>query len=137
MIYLAQRYIKRRRAMARKKKVTEGTGLEPNIAALLSYVGLWVSGIVFLVLEKKDKFVRFHAIQSIIVFGAFSVVWIVLSIINSNIWLSIHGLWIFFTIIMWLLGVFAFILWLVLILKAYKGEKYKLPIAGDIAAKNA
>jgi uncharacterized membrane protein len=121
--------------MARKKKVTEGTGLEPNIAGLLSYVGLWVSGIVFLVLEKKDRFVRFHAIQSIIVFGAFTVVWIVLGIINSNIYFSVHGLWIFFYIIMLLLGVFAFILWLILILKAYKGEKFKLPISGDLAEK--
>jgi uncharacterized membrane protein len=118
-----------------KKKVAEGTGLEPNIAGLLCYVAGWVTGIVFLVLEKKDKFVRFHAVQSIIVFGAFSVVWIVLGIVNGSIYFSVHGLWIFFYIIMILLGVFAFILWLVLILKAYRGEKYKLPIAGNMAEK--
>ncbi len=119
-----------------KKKVTEGTGLEPNIAALLSYVAGWVSGIVFLVLEKKDKFVRFHAIQSIIVFGAFSVVWIVLGIVRGGtIYFSAHGLWIFFSIIYFLLWAFGFILWLILILKAYKGEKFKLPISGGLAEK--
>jgi uncharacterized membrane protein len=115
-----------------KKKVSTGTGLEPNIAGLLCYVLGWVSGIVFLVLEKKDKFVRFHAIQSIIVFGAFSVV-------NLVLWMFtwIPYVWILFVVLNSLVGVFAFILWIVLMLKAYKGEKPKMPIAGDIAAKNA
>jgi uncharacterized membrane protein len=115
-----------------KKKVSTGTGLEPNIAGLLCYVLGWVSGIVFLVLEKKDKFVRFHAIQSIIVFGAFSVVNIVLWMFT---W--IPYVWILFVVINSLVGVFAFILWIVLMLKAYQGQKFKMPIAGDIAAKNA
>jgi uncharacterized membrane protein len=115
-----------------KKKVSTGTGLEPNIAGLLCYVLGWVSGIVFLVLEKKDKFVRFHAIQSIIVFGAFSVVNIVLWMFT---W--IPYVWILFVVVNSLVGVFAFILWIVLMLKAYNGQKFKMPIAGDIAAKNA
>jgi uncharacterized membrane protein len=136
MIYLAKSREGGLKTMAKTKGKTE-TGLEPNVAGLLCYVAGWVSGIVFLVLEKKDKFVRFHAIQSIIVFGAFSVVWIVLGIVNASIYFSVHGLWIFFYIIMILLGVFAFILWIILMLKAYKGEKFKLPIAGDIAAKNS
>jgi len=123
--------------MARKKAKTE-TGLEPNVAGLLCYVAGWVTGVVFLFMEKKDKFVRFHAIQSIIVFGAFTVVWIVLGIINGgSIYFSTHALWVLFSVIIWLLAAFAFILWIILMLKAYKGEKYKLPIAGDIAAKNA
>jgi uncharacterized membrane protein len=50
------------------------TGLDENIAGLLCYVGWWVSGIIFLILEPKNRFVRFHALQSSIVFGIITVV---------------------------------------------------------------
>jgi uncharacterized membrane protein len=117
--------------MAKKKGKTE-TGLEPNVAGLLCYVLGWVTGLVFLLMEKKDKFVRFHAIQSIIVFGAFNIVFVILWIFTL-----IPFVWIFFLVLVYIVGVFALILWIVLMLKAYAGKKYKLPIAGDIAAKNA
>jgi uncharacterized membrane protein len=108
-----------------EKKAAQGTGLEPNIAGLLCYVLGWVSGLVFLLIE-KDKFVRFHAIQSIVVFGAINVAFFIL------FWIPFVG-W----VLGWILWAFAFVLWIVLMFKAYKGDKYKLPIAGDIAAKNA
>lgn len=100
------------------------TGLEENVAGLLCYVLGWVSGIIFLLLEKENKFVRFHAIQSIVVFGALSVIMIILS-------------WIPFIryFINWLLALLGFILWIVLMVKAYQGNKYKLPWAGDFAEK--
>jgi uncharacterized membrane protein len=98
------------------------TGLQPNIAGLLCYVVGWITGIIFLILEKDNNFVKFHAIQSIIVFGAFTVVDFVLS------YIPIIG-WIFSTII----GIIAFILWIILMVKAYQGQMYKLPIAGNIA----
>lgn len=115
-----------------KKKVTKGTGLEPNVAGLLCYVLGWISGIVFLVLEPKDKFVRFHAIQSIIVFGAFSVTNVVLWILT---WIPF--IWILFLILIYLVGLCALILWIVLMVKAYQGQKPKMPIAGDFAEKHA
>jgi uncharacterized membrane protein len=117
--------------MAAKKGKTE-TGLEPNVAGLLCYALGWVTGLVFLFMEKKDKFVRFHAIQSIIVFGAVNVVCVILWVFTM-----IPFIWVFFLVLNYIVGVFAFILWIVLMLKAYQGAKYKLPIAGDIAAKNA
>jgi uncharacterized membrane protein len=121
--------------MAKRKGKTE-TGLEPNVAGLLCYVAGWVSGIVFLLLEKKDKFVRFHAIQSIIVFGAFSVVWIIFGVVRGgSIYFSAHGLWVFFSVIYWILWVFGMILWIILMVKAYRGEKYKLPVSGNLAEK--
>ena len=49
--------------------VKTSTGLEDNIAGLLCYVAGWVSGLIFLLIETENKFVRFHAVQSIIVFG--------------------------------------------------------------------
>lgn len=96
-----------------------GTGLPTNTAAALSYVLGWITGIVFLLIE-KDPFVRFHAMQSIITFG-------LLTIIS------------FVPIIGWLLSPLAmivgFVLWLVLIFKAYQGEEFKLPVIGDFAKK--
>jgi uncharacterized membrane protein len=104
----------------------KSTGLQENIASLLCYVLGWVTGIIFLIIEPNNKTVKFHAIQSIIVFGAFSVADVIL------IWIPFIG-W----IISWLLGVLAFILWILLMYKAYQGVKFKVPIAGDIAEKNA
>ena len=99
-------------------------GLEPNVAGLLCYVVGWVTGIILLILEKENQFVRFHAMQSIVVFGAYTVAAIVLSFIPIIGW-----------IIAWLINVLAFILWIILMLKAYQGQKYKLPIAGEFAEK--
>ena len=110
----------------REVKGKTSLGMEQNVAGLLCYVVWWVTGIIFLLLEKDNKFVRFHAIQSIVLFGAITVVLIILSFI------PVIG-WIFSTII----GIIAFILWIVLMLKAYQGQMYKLPVAGDIAAKSS
>jgi len=100
------------------------TGLNPNTAALLSYLFGWVTGIIFFILEKDNKYVRFHALQSIIVFGVLSVAGSILG------WIPFFG-WVAGALI----GVLTFILWLVLMIKAYQGEKYKIPWAGDFAEK--
>lgn len=108
--------------MAEEKGLT--TGLPTNTAAALSYVLGIITGIAFLILEKNDKLVRFHASQSV----AFSVVtvigWTILTIVPVIGWLLLP---------LWGLG--AFILWLVLILKTYQGEKLKLPYIGEWAEK--
>jgi uncharacterized membrane protein len=98
--------------------------LEPNIAGLLCYVAGWITGVIFLLLEQKNKFVRFHAIQSIIVFGILNLAINILSHIPV-----IGG---FFGVI---IGVFGFILWIVLMVKAYHHQLYKVPLAGDLAEK--
>jgi uncharacterized membrane protein len=100
------------------------TGLSPNIAGLLCYVAGWISGIIFLVLEQRNKFVRFHAIQSIIVFGTLTVAGIILGLIPV-----VGGA---FSLI---IGIIGFIVWIVMIVKASSGEWYKLPWAGDAAEK--
>jgi uncharacterized membrane protein len=102
------------------------TGMEQNLEGLLCYVLGWVTGIIFLLLEKENKFVRFHAIQSIVVFGAYTVISIILGFIPIIGW-----------IINVLLGIAAFIFWIVLMVKAYQGQMYKLPVAGDIAERNS
>ena len=100
------------------------TGLEENIAGLLCYVLGWISGIVFVLLERENSFVKYHAIQLILVFGAISVVMGVFS------WVPILGL-----IVYILLGILAFVLWIFLMVKASQGERYKIKWAGEYAER--
>ena len=100
------------------------TGLQPNLAGLLCYLAGFVTGIIFLIIEKDNKFVRFHAMQSIFVFGGLFVLQIVLSFIPFIGWILIP-----------FVGIAALILWILLMIKAYNGETYKLPIVGDMAEK--
>jgi uncharacterized membrane protein len=104
------------------------TGIKPNVAALMSYFLGWISGLIFFLIEKDNKFVRFHAMQSMVVFGGLTVLNIVLSMILSILRIY-YGLYFLFQLI-WLAAV---VLWIVLMVKAYQGEKFKLPVAGDIA----
>jgi len=100
------------------------TGLQENIAGLLCYVAWWVSGLVFLLIEPENKFVRFHAIQSIYVFSILNIVIIVLNVIPL-----IGG------VLAWIISVLAIVLWVVLMVKAYQGQLFKLPWAGEMAER--
>jgi uncharacterized membrane protein len=102
------------------------TGLDDNVAGLLSYLFGWITGLIFFLIEKDSKFVRFHAVQSIVVFGTITVAGIVLRLIPFIGWFLQIAL-----------SIIALILWIILMVKAYQGEKYKLPWAGDIADKQA
>jgi uncharacterized membrane protein len=100
-------------------------GMNQNVAGLLCYLAGWVTGLVFFLIEKENRFVRFHAMQSIITFGALTVLFIMLGFIPFVGW-----------IITPFLGLAQLILWIVLMVKAYNGEYFKLPVIGDIAEKN-
>ncbi|MBN2098715.1 MAG: zinc ribbon domain-containing protein [Dehalococcoidia bacterium] len=105
------------------------TSLEPNVAGLLCYLAGWITGLIFILIEKENKFIRFHAMQSIVTFGALTVVWIILQVLTSILW--------FFWILdvpVWILSV---VLWIILMVKAYQGERFKLPFAGDFAERNS
>ena len=108
------------------------TGLAENVAGLLCYVLGWVSGIVFLIIESENKFVRFHAMQSIVTFGVITAISIVLSILGL-----IPFLGVVFDIANGIIGLLAFVLWIVLMVKAYQGTMYKLPWTGDFAEKRS
>jgi uncharacterized membrane protein len=107
--------------------------LEENIAGLLCYVLTWLTGIVFLVLEKDNKFVRFHAMQSIATFLPLSIIAVIISMMGSAFFWRFSGFWMIFSLISMLIWILAVILWLILMFKAYQGEMYKLPIVGDFA----
>jgi uncharacterized membrane protein len=104
-------------------------GLEENVASAACYFLGWVTGIVFYVMEKENKTVRFHAMQSILTFLPFTIlIWIL-----NAVFLSMFFLWGVWGLVIMLVEIVMLILWLVLMFKAYSGEKFKLPIVGDIA----
>jgi len=105
-------------------------GLAEHVAGLLCYLAGWITGIIFLLIDKRP-WVRFHAAQSIAVFGGLTVIQIALSVMSSTIGgllgfglMSMLGL---------LVGLITFILWILLMVKAYKHETFKVPIAAGIA----
>jgi uncharacterized membrane protein len=96
-------------------------GLEENIASALTYVLGFVTGIIFFLMEKENKTVRFNAIQSTIVFLGLFIVFIIVSFIP------------FINMLIPLIWLIEIVLWLVLIIKSFQGEKFKLPVVGDMA----
>jgi uncharacterized membrane protein len=112
------------------------TGLAENVAGLLCYVLWWLTGLIFILIDKRP-FVRFHAAQSLVTFGAIVIAYIVLGMLSAA---SAFAGWLvaLLSVLIWgVLGLGSFILWIVLMIKAYQGQKFKLPVVGDIAEKIA
>jgi uncharacterized membrane protein len=119
------------------------TGLDENVAALLSYVFGWVSGLIFFLIEKDSRLVRFHAMQSIL-FNVFIAItgialWVVVfilllistqlpDILGSLMGLLVTLIWIIFSIGL-LIG------WVMCLIKAFQSQYFKLPIIGNLAEK--
>jgi uncharacterized membrane protein len=127
---------------------TTGSGLDPKIAAALSYI--WIVGLVFFFIEKDNRFVRFHALQSIIfgianivIMGVLAVLAVILTFafgiggaivggaLGSLVSLLVWLVWLIF----WLLGLVFLIALIFTAVKAYQGQKFKLPIIGNMAEK--
>jgi uncharacterized membrane protein len=113
------------------------TGVDARLASMLCYAGWWVTGLVFLFAERRHAQVRFHAAQSLVVFGALSLALLlcggasavaffiamptfqVVQALGNAIWFA------------------AVLLWLVLLIKTWQGETWRVPIAADLAVKIA
>lgn len=127
---------------------TGGTGLDPKVAAAISYI--WIIGLIFYFIEKDNKFVRFHAMQSILFGIANSVIMMVLAIIaiiltfvfgiggamvgggvGTLIQMLVWLIWLVF----WLISMICLVGLIFAAVKAYQGQKFKLPIIGNIAEK--
>ena len=104
--------------------MAKSNGGNENLMAAASYLLGFITGVIFLLVEKDSKFVRFHAMQSTIAFGGMFVANIVLG---------------FIPILGWLIGLIlsfaAFIFWIVCMWKAFQGEMYKIPYIGNLAEK--
>jgi uncharacterized membrane protein len=99
------------------------SGFDANVAAALAYGLGWITGILFLLMEPDNKFVRFHAMQSTIVFASLSVLCLLLQMV------PLLGM----LVTVFLVVPASAVLWLLLMFKAYQGERFKLPVAGDMA----
>jgi uncharacterized membrane protein len=102
------------------------TGIQENVEGLLCYLAGWITGLIFFLIEKESKFVRFHAMQSIAVSVVLIGVYFILGLIPIIGWLLVP-----------VVGLISFVVWIILMLKAYQGKLYKLPVIGDFAAKQA
>jgi len=111
-------------------------GMEPNVGGALCYLLGILTGILFYVIEKENDFIRFHAMQSIIVFGGFFVLSTSLSFITGFLsYIPVFG-WIaavLLGLVSLLLLPVIFVLWLFLMYKAFNGERYELPVVGKYA----
>ncbi len=117
-----------------------GTGLAENVAGALCYVLGWLTGIVFFLIDKRP-FVRFHAAQSIVVFGALHVIQIVFGYVFGFGFMfgrgASMGTWAIAGLLSTLIGLVCLILWILLMVKAFQGEKFRVPVAADFAEKLA
>ena len=104
-----------------EEREQSSTGLEENVAGFLCYLIGFITGILFLMVEKKSSFVKFHAKQSTITFLGLFVITLLIG------WIPLIGL------LIYLIWVLSLILWLFLMIKALRGERYLLPIVGKIA----
>ena len=104
-------------------------GLAENVAGLLCYVLGWLTGIIFILIDKRP-FVRFHAAQSIVVFGALTVIRIGLGIVMGIGGFVGWGIW---ALVSMCLGLLGLVLWILLMIKAYQHQLYRVPIAANVA----
>ena len=106
------------------------SGLAENVAGLLCYVLGWLTGLIFLLIDKRP-FVRFHAAQSIVVFGALTILRICLTFfLVGGSGLGMWWLWSLFSLVV-TLGFF--VAWIFLMVMAYQGKWFEVPIAAGIA----
>ena len=106
-----------------------------NVAGFLCYILGWITGLIFYFVDKRP-YVRFHAAQSIVVFGGLHIINIVLGII-FGMSMMMGGFTGFSAgaSLYWLVGLLSFVLWILLMIKAYQGERFRVPIAADLAEK--
>jgi uncharacterized membrane protein len=117
-----------------------GSGMTNNVAGMLCYLFGWITGVIFLLLDpyKNDKFVRFHAFQSIFFNVAIIVIWIGSFILSAILGVITKGLaFVIMGPLMMLIWLGVLVLVIFLMIKAYNNQKFKLPFIGDLAEKQA
>ncbi len=108
-------------------------GLDPNISAFLSYLFSPISALIIFLMEKQNRFVRFHAMQSLLSAAAVIVIEVVLSVLNHIPFIDLLSIFLLGPLV----GLAVFVIWIVLMVNAFQGKYFKLPIIGDYAEKYA
>jgi len=119
------------------------TGLDENIAALLSYIAGWISGLVFFLIEKDSRLVRFHAMQSLLLNVLVIIVGIVVWVVTVVLWLVstqisgiLSALVSLVATLFWIVFAIAILIaWIMCLIKAFQSQYFKLPVIGNFAEK--
>lgn len=109
------------------------TGIDPRLASVLAYSLWWVTGVLFLILERRDRGVRFHAAQAVVLFGSVSLVLALLGAssvvalaVSSELFPLVRAL----VDVVWVAGV---VLWIVLVVRAGRGDTWRVPLVATLA----
>ena len=116
-------------------QTSQGTqsGMAENVAGLLCYLAGWLTGLIFFLIDKRP-FVRFHAAQSMVVFGGLFVIRIILgAVFGASGMMMGFGAWGIGGALYGLVSLVGLILWILLMVKAYQGEQFEVPVAAGIA----
>jgi uncharacterized membrane protein len=113
------------------------TGVDPRLSVLLCYTAWWLSGLIFLIIEQQHRDVRFHAAQSLVLFGGLSVLIGLLLVLAIAMLVVSTAAFQAVQLLMYLVWLGAVVLWLIVMLRTFKGESWRVPFAADLAAKLA
>jgi len=110
------------------------TGMAENVAGMLCYLLGWITGVIFFVIDKRP-FVKFHAAQAIVTFGGLQVIQIILVfVVGGSMFMGgMFGMGALVTLLYGVLSLACVVAWILCMVKAYQGERFKLPFIGDIA----
>lgn len=114
-----------------------GSGLAPNIASLLCYICMPITSIIFLLLEKENKEVQFHAWQGTLFGVAYILLIVSLQILAAILGSIANFLGVIIGLLIPVVGLVSFVLWIICLVKSYQGERWKIPYIGDYAAQKA
>ena len=113
------------------------TGVDPRLSALLCYTAWWISGLIFLIIEQQNRVVRFHAAQSLVLFGGLSVLIALLSVFSIGMLVVSSSAFQAARMAVYLVWMTAVGIWLILMYRTFKGDTWRVPLAGDLAARIA
>jgi uncharacterized membrane protein len=114
------------------------TGVDPRLSSLLCYTAWWVSGLIFLIIERQHSTVRFHAAQSLVLFGGLFIIIVLLLILSMAVlFMSGRAAFEATQVLVAIVWTGAVVIWLMLMYRTYNGETWRVPLAGNLAAKIA
>lgn len=113
------------------------TGVDARLSALLCYTAWWLSGLIFLFIEQEHREVRFHAAQSLVLFGGFSILIALLSVFSIGMLMVSSAAFQASRVLLYGVWIAAVAVWLVLMYRTYQGTTWRVPVAGSLAERLA
>lgn len=114
----------------------QSTGMDPRLAGLLAYIVPPITGIIFILIEKTNRVVRWHAAQSIVFGVAWIALWIVFMILSTVLSMVVPILGSIIGLLIWIvLFIGGFVLWVICLIKGYSGEMWRMPVLAPYADK--